>query len=333
MIFQPAALALLLAASLNALLLAGAGMFALHLLRHWNPASGAERQIALERRTYLVSTLIGLSLFIGLPMLALFVHNADAMAPFFTGAMCAVGSLKVNVWGMPALLVMLAGFFLAAIWLVLNHLDSLGWDTPLTRAKYRLLLLLAPLAVTQAILLWLYYLNLHPAVITSCCGSLFGPAADGVASDLAALPPRFAQPIFLAGWLLTLATGLIFILRARLGRIFGLLAGLHLPLALGAVVSFIAPYVYEQPNHHCPFCLLQAEHGYAGWVLYLPLFLGTAAGIGTGMAAALSGRHGAASLREAAPRLATRLAWLAVMALGLFGLAALFYVQRSNLVL
>jgi len=333
MIFQPAALALLLAASLNALMLAGAGMFALHLLRHWNPASGSERQIALERRTYLVSTLVGLSLFMSLPALALFVHNADAMAPFFTGAMCAVGSLKVNAWGMPALLTMLAGFFLAAAWLVLNHLDSRGWDTPLIRGKYRLLLVLAPLAVTQAGLLWLYYLNLNPEVITSCCGSLFGPAASGVASEMAALPVSVAMPVFFVGWLLTLAVGAIYLIRGRFGRTFGVLAALHFPLALAAIVAFIAPYIYEQPNHHCPFCLLQAEHGYAGWVLYLPLFLGTAAGIGAGLAAGLVTNTRADSLREAAPRVAANLAKLSVATLGLFGLAVLFYLQRSNLVL
>ncbi len=329
MIFQPAALALLLAASLNALMLAGAGMFALHLLRHWNPDSGSERQIALERRTYLVSTLVGLSLLMSLPTLALFVHNADAMAPFFTGAMCAVGSLKVNAWGMPALLTMLAGFFLAAAWLVLNHLDSRGWDTPLIRGKYRLLLVLAPLAVTQAGLLWLYYLNLNPEVITSCCGSLFGPAASGVAAEMAALPVVMAMPLFFVGWLLTLVVGATFLARGRFGRLFGLLSALHFPLALAAIVAFIAPYIYEQPNHHCPFCLLQAEHGYAGWVLYLPLFLGTAAGIGAGLAAAVR----ADSLNQAAPRVATGLAKLAVVALGMFGLAVLFYIKRSNLVM
>lgn len=334
MIFQPAALALLLASSLNALLLLGSGVFALHLLRHWNPASGSERQIALERRTYLVGTLVGLSLLLGLPSLALFAHNADAMAPFFTGAMCAVGSLKANAWGMPALLAMLVGFFLAAAWLVLNHLDGLGWDTPLIRGKYRLLLLLAPLALAQAALLWLYYLNLNPEVITSCCGSLFGPAsggvaAAGVAEKLAALPVAVAMPLFFGGLLLTLAVGVAFLTRGRFGRLFGLLAGLHFPLALAAVVAFIAPYIYEQPNHHCPFCLLQAEHGYAGWVLYPPLFLGTAAGIGAGLAAAAR----ADSLKLAAPRVAAGLAKVAVAALGVFGLAVLFYLLRSNLVM
>lgn len=329
MIFQPAVLALLLAASLNALLLLGSGVFALHLLRHWNPASGSERQISLERRTYLVGTLVGLSLLLGLPALALFAHNADAMAPFFTGAMCAVGSLKANVWGMPALLTMLAGFFLAAAWLVLNHLDGLGWDTPLIRGKYRLLLLLAPLALAQAVLLWLYYLNLNPEVITSCCGSLFGPASGGVAAEMAALPVATAMPLFFGGLLLTLAVGVVFLARGHFGRLFGVLAGLHFPLALAAVVAFVAPYIYEQPNHHCPFCLLQAEHGYAGWVLYLPLFLGTASGIGAGLAAAVR----AESLKVVAPRVAAGLAKLSLLALGVFGLAVLFYLRRSNLVM
>jgi hypothetical protein len=329
MIFQPAALALLLAATLNALMLAGSGLFALHLLRHWNPDCGSPLQIALERRTHLVSTLVGLSLFLGLPMLALLVHTADAMAPFFTGAMCAVGSLKANAWGMPTLYVMLAGFFLAAAWLVLNQLDGLGWDTPLIRRKYRLLLLLAPLALVQAVLLWRYFLDLNPEVITSCCGSLFGPAASGVAAEMAALPTAWARPGYFLVLGLTLAAGVRVLLSRRGGALLGLLAVLHFPLALAAIVSFIAPYIYEQPNHHCPFCLLQAEHGYAGWVLYLPLFLGTAAGIGAGLA----GRVKSDSLRQAAPGVAAGWAKVALAALGFFALAVGFYVQRSNLVL
>jgi hypothetical protein len=357
-IFQPAALALLLAASLNALLLAGAGAFALYLLRYWNPASASERQIALERRTWLVSTLVGLALVMGLPALALFVHTADAMAPFFTGAMCAVGSLKANAWGLPALLAQLALFFLAAAWLVLNHLDQLGWDAPLTRRKYRLLLVLGPLALAQAGLLWLYFLDLNPEVITSCCGSLFGPESGGVASDLAALPLEWSRPMFFGGLLATLVAGALFLsapragLRparppwgskkhlgrpgvllertGRFGTLFGVLAGVNFPVALGAVVAFIAPYIYEQPNHHCPFCLLQAEHGYAGWVLYPPLFLGTAAGIGVGLAASAAGKE---SLAEAAPRVARGLARVALAGVGGFSLAVVVYIVRSNLVL
>jgi hypothetical protein len=36
------------------------GVFSVRLLRHWDLASGARRQIELERRTYLVSTTLTL---------------------------------------------------------------------------------------------------------------------------------------------------------------------------------------------------------------------------------------------------------------------------------
>jgi hypothetical protein len=81
---------------------AGAGLFAVRLLRHWNPASGSERQIALERQTYLVTTGVGLVLLIQCVALLLFVYNAERMSVLFTGAMCATGTLNVNAYGFPA---------------------------------------------------------------------------------------------------------------------------------------------------------------------------------------------------------------------------------------
>jgi hypothetical protein len=61
----------------------------------------------------------------------------------------------------------------------------------------------------------------------------------------------------------------------------------------------------------------------------LPIFLGTAAGIGAGLAAGA----GADSLKAEAPRLAAALARLAVALLGGFGVAVGFYLWRSNLVM
>ena len=50
-----------------------------------------------------------------------------------------------------------------------------------------------------------------------------------------------------------------------------------------AVVSFVALYVYEHPQHHCPFCILKSGHGFIGYWLYLPLFTATALAIGVGL--------------------------------------------------
>jgi hypothetical protein len=56
-------------------------------------------------------------------------------------------------------------------------------------------------------------------------------------------------------------------------------------VALAAVVSCVALYVYEHPHHHCPFCLLKAGHGFIGYWLYLPLFAGAALALGVGLIA------------------------------------------------
>ncbi len=97
MLFQPAIIALLLAAGLSC---GHAGRraspFAVQLIRHWDIDSGSERQLRLERLTYLFSTLLAFVMVAQLVSLLLFVFNADRLSVMFVGAMCAVGALNVN---------------------------------------------------------------------------------------------------------------------------------------------------------------------------------------------------------------------------------------------
>ena len=135
MLFQPAIIALLLASGVAVAMLAAAAPFAVHVIRQWDIASGSERQLALERRTYLFSTLAVFVMAVQLVALLLFVFNADRMAEMFVGAMCAVGTLNVNPYGFPALLAQMAVFFLAAARLAVNHVDTRAPDYPLVRIK------------------------------------------------------------------------------------------------------------------------------------------------------------------------------------------------------
>jgi len=50
-------------------------------------------------------------------------------------------------------------------------------------------------------------------------------------------------------------------------------------LALAAVVSFVSPYIYELPTHHCPFDILQRRYSFIGYPLYISLFCGTFFGL------------------------------------------------------
>jgi hypothetical protein len=69
-------------------------------------------QLALERRTYLISTLLAYGFGAQLLSLFLFSFTADQLHPFFVGAMCAAGTLYVNTYGYPALILKMINFLL-----------------------------------------------------------------------------------------------------------------------------------------------------------------------------------------------------------------------------
>jgi hypothetical protein len=355
MLFQPAIIALLLASAVSVAMLAAATPFAWELVRHWDISSGSERQLRLERSTYLMSTLLTFVFATQLVALLLFVFNADKMAVMFVGAMCAVGTLNANAFGFPALIAQIVVFFLAAAWLVVNHADNRAYDYPLVRVKYRLLLGIIPFVALAFALQLEYFLNLKADVITSCCGSLFSGDAKTLTGDAAALPPQPAMALFY-GALAVAASAAAYHAASYRPHPQGLGAQLFkTPVAGGAgrasagsgyfvaaasaiafaaamigILSFISLYVYEHPHHHCPFCLLKPEYDYQGYWLYVPLFAATAAGLGVG---AVQPFARVASLTGIVPEIAHRLSWIAAVGYMVFAAVATLMIVNSNLIL
>ena len=330
MLFQPAIIALLFASLANVAVLVGVSPFAVAIVRHWNVRSGSETQLRLERRTYLMSALVTFVLGVQLVALLLFVFNADRMATMFVGAMCAVGTLNANAYGFPALIAQMAVFFAAAAWLAINHVDTQAPDYPLVRTKYVLLLMLAPLLIAAFILQWRYFLGLKADVITSCCSRLFSSRVRGLSGDLSAWPPLPAMIAFYASLgVATLTAGYVAVKR-RGGYALALVSFAAFVVVLAGVIAFLSLYVYEQPHHHCPFCLLKAEYGYVGYWLYIPLFVATASGLAAG---AIQRFATVPSLSAIAPAACGRLARVAAVGFAIVAIVATVIVLRSNLIL
>ncbi len=328
MILNPAVFALVGGGVVAAALTGAAAGLGAVVLRRWDLSSGSELQLALERRTYLVSTLLGFALAFQVLSLFLLVYAADAIAPQLTGAMCAAGALKASSYGYPVLLLKLANAVLAGLWLTLDRADQQGHDYPLIRVKYRLLLGLAPLVILEAILLVAYFGGLQPAVITSCCGSLFGEGGKGFGGSLADLPPR-ATGAVLALLLLGAVGAAVRLWRTGRGAaLAGLLSAAALPVALAAVVAVVSPYVYELPTHHCPFCLLQREYHWLGYPLYGTLLLGAVAGMGAGV---LRPFRAVPSLAAAVPVMQRRLGALSAALLLVFSALVGWSIGASGL--
>lgn len=331
MIFHPAVLANLLATGSVAAMVSVAAESAWRILRNWNLDSGSELQLVLERRTYLVSTFLTYALGLQLASLFLFVFTAETLHSLFVGAMCAAGVLNVNPYGYPTLLLKITNFLLAGVWLIINHADNQAYDYPLIRRKYALLCLIAPSVLAESVLEIAYFFNLRADVITSCCGSLFSAERqENTGSLLAALPPMGTLVAFYALFCTTLVTGLIFYWKKRLGYLYAGLSLGYFVVALTAIVCVIALYIYELPTHHCPFCLLQPEYGYVGYLIYLTLFVGTVAALGIG---ALLPFRKIDSLRAVVPPLVHRLALVALSLHVIFGGIVTYRIAVSHLVM
>ena len=327
MIFHPAILALYASSVLISFMVLYSAFYGVQILKGWDIESGSERQLILERKTYLISTLLTYLLGFELLSLFLYVFTADQLHTFFVGAMCAAGTLYVNGYGYPALLLKVANFLLAGLWLILNYTDNQGYDYPLIKKKYALLLFLGPLILAEAFLQANYFLRLKPEIITSCCGSLFSKGTDTLSSEISFLPIRPMEAIFYLFMTATLLSGITYYWKGQGGYLFSSLSGATFLVSMASILSFISVYLYELPTHHCPFCLLQGEYGYIGYPLYLSLLGGTVSGMGVGV---LMPFRKIRSLSNVTPSVQKRLALFSVILFLLFTVIVTYKIIFSN---
>jgi positive regulator of sigma E activity len=283
MIFHPAILALFLGSILVSFMILYAAFHAFQVLRKWDLRSGSELQLTLERKTYLISTLIAYVFGFELLSFFLFIFTADQIHSFFIGAMCAAGSLFVNPYGYPTLVLKLFNFILAGIWLILNYVDNKAEDYPLIKKKYIFFLLFAPLILIETALQVNYFIRLKPNIITSCCGTLFSSQNGILPLTKAFSPGSPAMAAFYITLALTIGVGIAYFLKGKMGYLFSGLSSLFFILSIISIFSFISFYIYELPTHRCPFCMLQSEYGFIGYPLYLTLLGGVISGTGVGM--------------------------------------------------
>ncbi len=330
MILHPAIVALVLVSFLIGGMMIYSAFFGVRIIGRWDIKSGSEEQLALERKTYLISTILSYVFVFQIGSLFLYVYTADSLHNLFVGAMCAAGSLYVDPYGYPTFILKILNCILAGLWLIVNYVDNRAYDYPLIRKKYVMLLILTPFFITEGISQWLYFAQMRADVITSCCGSLFSSERSGVGSEIAGLPVKAAMAGFYLSLVLTFATGLVFLIKEKWGRLFSFASGLLFLMSCVALVSFISLYFYELPTHHCPFCVLQREYGYIGYLLYAALLTGAVSGLGVGVLVTI---RGGASLSGTLPLVQRRLAMICFLAYAMFAGISIYRMVSTDFTL
>jgi hypothetical protein len=284
-ILHPGILALIAGSIVVTVMMAYSSFLGFRILRRWDINSSSAEQLALERQTYLISTIMNAVFGFEIFSFLLFIYTVDDIHGLFVGAMCATGSLNANPIGWSVLSTKIIIFFLASVWIAFNYIDQRAEDYPLVKIKYALVLFITPVVALDAYLQLNYFLGLKPDIITSCCGALFSEEGGGIAGGLSSLPIKAMMELFygvILMFLLSAFSALRF--QSRLLRYMLSLVSLALfMVSLAAVVSFISLYIYEMPTHHCPFCILQSGYHFIGFPLYITLFSGAFFGIIPGL--------------------------------------------------
>ncbi len=274
MILHPGILALIVGSSIVLLMMMYGSFVGMRVWLRWDFSSSSEEQLVLERKTFLVSSIVRYALAFEVFSVLLFIYTIDDIHQLFMGAMCATGSLNANPIGWVALFVKMGILLLAPVWVVLDIFDQKAGDYPLIRAKYVLLQLLTLVVALDLTLVIRYFAGLRPEIITSCCGALFSESGPGVAGEMAALPAAGMMWLFYVTVVFFLAT-LIFCLlhRAAASRYaLALLAVMLFFVSIASVISTFSMYIYQLPTHHCPFDMFQGNYSYVAYPIFLGLF-------------------------------------------------------------
>jgi len=259
----------LLSEGILLLLLAVAFLVTVGILRYWDFGSFSERQFALERRAYLVMTILGFVFAVKFLLVIYFVFTIDNLAVLVPGAMCAAGVISANDYGLNLLLVKLLLLFFLLLWMALNRYDLEAKQYPIFRKKSWLFVGIFFLVLLEGWLDVAYFSHIDLRAPVSCCSALFGQLEGANPLPFGLDIPK----LLILYYLLYMLTAASMLLHQKAVTL--LAATLFMVVSYYAVVYFFGTYVYELPTHKCPFCMMQREYYYVGYGIWGTLFIGT----------------------------------------------------------
>ncbi len=234
------------------------------ILRSWDFESSTALQYHLEKKNYLINTILYFTVATKIILFIFFIQSLNSLAGVVPGAMCSAGVVGANGYGNLLLLLKLVLIFGLGLWLIVNKFDLLAANFPYLRKKYWLFSVLLVGIVGEFFLEIIYFSNIPLSVPVFCCSVVF---------QAPKLPFGYTQTILVSlFYLLFLAIVILNFLKHPLATFICNM--LFLFVAYYAITYFFGLYIYEMPNHKCPYCMLQKEYYYIGYLIWGSLFLG-----------------------------------------------------------
>ncbi|HIO96003.1 MAG TPA: hypothetical protein EYG67_04205 [Campylobacterales bacterium] len=278
MTLAPEVLAILILNAIFLLLATVAFVLSVKISLKWDIHATTQSQYRLEKQSFLSATIIKYIFAIKLPLFLFFIFTLDKISVLLTGAMCGAGVVDATDYGTYLLILKLVNLYLFGFWLALHYLDIKNPNLPYTKIKFEFFMVAFVLFVIEIVLEGIMFSDIDIDKMVSCCGTLYSSASTSAMGDILSIKTAPLLALFYGNIAL-----LLFFYWFRVKYLFAIANISFIIIALVSLISWFGTYIYELPTHHCPFCFLQSDYYYVGYLLYTLLFIGTFYGMRLGV--------------------------------------------------
>ena len=278
MMLAPEVLAILILNSIFLLFSLVAFVLSVRIFIKWDMSATTQEQYGLEKQSYLSATIIKYIFAIKLPLFLFFIFTLDKISTLLTGAMCGAGVVDATDYGSYLLILKLVNLYLFGFWLTLHYLDIKSPNLPYTKLKFEFFILAFLFLVAEIVLEGVMFGSIDIDKMVSCCGTLYSSSSSLAIAGIFSIDTTLLLMLFYGNFLLM---GLFYFIKQS--YLFAIANLSFIIVALISLIQFFGTYIYELPTHHCPFCFLQSDYYYVGYMLYGLLFLGTFYGMRVGV--------------------------------------------------
>jgi len=277
MILVPEVLTILILNFIFMLFASIAFFLSLKIFLKWDISSNSTLQYTLEKQSYLTATIIKYIFIIKLPLFLFFIFTLDRLSHILTGAMCGAGVVDATDYGNYLFVLKILNLYIFAYWLALHSEDMKHENQPYTKAKFGLFIVAFFLFISELILEGVMFSSIDLNELVSCCGTIYSSSANSYISKIFAINPSVLITTFYINFFFIV----LFYLLKR-SYLFAIVNIFFILISIITLITFFGTYIYELPSHHCPFCFLQSDYYYVGYLLYLLLYIGTFYAIAVG---------------------------------------------------
>ncbi len=287
MMLTPEVLAILILNSIFLIFALVAFVLSLKIFFRWDMEVTTQEQYSLEKQSYLGATIIKYIFAIKLPLFLFFVFTLDKISTLLTGAMCGAGVVDATDYGSYLLILKLINLYLFGFWLTLHYLDIKSPNLPYTRLKFEFFMVAFLFLVIEIVLEGIMFTSIDINKMVSCCGTLYSSSSTSAIGGIFSIDRVVMLTLFYGNFTL-----MAIFYKLRLFYLFAISNFSFILVSLISLIQFFGTYIYQLPTHHCPFCFLQSDYYYVGYLLYGLLFLGTFYGIRVGVVKILGENEG-----------------------------------------